>query len=301
VDTLTARTMAPLGASQDLFLRALQPVLAERFGVSLEIDNASGQDGAVAARRVKADPPDGRHVLVTTPATLTFYPQTGDVGFESADFDPLIGVGRYNFVVITGGSQPWADLHGALAHVRREGRPLRHAGTGQPDLLMVSAMARSAGVEVELLARNGPALLETVTSGEADVGLGTGTHQPLLADGRVRVVAQLHPRAKAGSGPTPQDFGVGATLDNFILISAPRGVAPDDRARLVTRLAEAVAAAPIQTLLTERLLMEPGLLQGEELAVAIEAQAETFASLRAQMAAPPLPRAGEVESAQPTG
>jgi tripartite-type tricarboxylate transporter receptor subunit TctC len=284
VDTLTARTMAPLGASQDLFLRALQPILAERFGVNLAINNASGQDGVVAARQVKADPPDGRHVLVTTPATLTFYPQTGDVGFESADFDPLIGVGRYNFVVITGGGQPWADLHGALAHVRREGRPLRHAGTGQPDLLMVAAMARSAGVEVELLPRNGPALLEAVTSGEADVGLGTGTHQPLLADGRVRVVAQLHPRAKAGGGPTPQDFGVRATLDNFILISAPRGLAPEVRARLVARLTKAVAAAPIQTLLTERLLMEPGLLQGEELAAAIASQRDAFATLRSWIA-----------------
>ena len=284
MDTLTARTMAPLGASQDLFLRALQPILAERFGVALEIDNASGQDGVVAARRVKADPPDGRHVLVTTPATLTFYPETGDVGFEMPDFDPLLGIGRYNFVVITGAGQPWADLHGALAHVQAQGRPLRHAGTGQPDLLMVSAMARSAGVEVELLARNGPALLEAVTSGEADVGLGTGTHQPLLADGRVRVVAQLHPRAKAGGGPTPQDFGVGATLDNFILISAPKGVAPDARARLVARLAEAVAAEPIQTLLTERLLMEPGLLQGEELAAAMAAQKQAFATLRSRIA-----------------
>ena len=283
MDTLTARTMAPLGASQDLFLRALQPILAERFGVALEVDNASGQDGVVAARRVKADPPDGRHVLVTTPATLTFYPQSGDAGFETTDFDPLIGVGRYNFVVITAAGQPWADLHGALAHVRAQGRPLRHAGTGQPDLLMVSAMARSAGVEVELLARNGPALLEAVTSGEADVGLGTGTHQPLLADGRVRVVAQLHPRAKAGGGPTPQDFGVGATLDNFILISAPKGVAPDARARLVALLAEAVAAAPIQTLLTERLLMEPGLLQGEELVAAMAAQKQAFATLRSRI------------------
>lgn len=290
MDALIARTMAPPGASQDLFLRALQPILAERFGLALEIDNASGQDGVVAARRVKTDPPDGRHLLVTTPATLTFYPQTGDAGFEAADFEPLLGIGRYNFVVITGAGQPWADLHGALAHVRAEGRPLRHAGTGQPDLLIVSAMARSAGVAVEFLPRNGPALLDAVTTGEADVGLGTGTHQPLLADGRIRVVAQLHPRAKVGGGPSPKDFGVGATLDNFILFSAPKGLASEVRARLVARLTDAAAAAPIQALLAERLLMESGLLQGEELAAAMEAQTEAFASLRAQL---PLRRAEE--------
>jgi hypothetical protein len=237
VDTLTARTMAPLGASQDLFLRALQPILAERFGVALEIDNASGQDGVVAARRVKADPPDGRHVLVTTPATLTFYPETGDVGFEMPDFDPLLGIGRYNFVVITGAGQPWADLHGALAHVQAQGRPLRHAGTGQPDLLMVSAMARSAGVEVELLARNGPALLEAVTERR-------GRRRPRHRHAPAAPRRRPRPRRGAAATRAPRrvaarprrTFGVGATLDNFILISAPKGSGPG-RARPPRRAA----------------------------------------------------------------
>ena len=286
MDEITARTMAPPGASQDLFLRALQPVLAERFGTTLTVDNAAGQDGIVAALRAKSDPPDGRHVLVTTPSTLTFYPQTGEAGFENTDFDPLLGIGRYNFVVITAAGQPWSDLREALAQVRGEERPLRYAGTGQPDLLMVAAMARSAEVEVEFLPRNGPALLEAVTSHEADVGLGTGTHQPLLADGQLRVVAQLHPRARAGAGPTPKDFGVDATLDNFILVSVPKGVPPETKATLVRRLAEAVAAPQVQRLLTERLLMEPGLLEGAELAAALAAQRRAFGLIREQMAAP---------------
>jgi tripartite-type tricarboxylate transporter receptor subunit TctC len=100
----------------------------------------------------------------------------------------------------------------------------------------------------------------------------------------VRVVAQLHPRAKAGGGPTPQEFRVTATLDNFILISAPKGLAPEVRRPLVAKLAEAVAAPAIQTLLTQRLLMEPGVLQGDELAAAMTAQKHAFAQLREQMA-----------------
>ena len=108
--TLTARTMAPLGASQDLFLRVLEPIFTQRFGTRLAVDNASGQDGIVAARRVKDDPPDGRHVLVTTASTLTFYPAAGDAGFDEPDFDPLLGIGRYRFVLITASGQPWSYL-----------------------------------------------------------------------------------------------------------------------------------------------------------------------------------------------
>jgi tripartite-type tricarboxylate transporter receptor subunit TctC len=281
---LTVRTMAPPGASQDLFLRVLQSVFQERFRTQLVIDNAAGRDGIVAALRAKADPPDGRHLLVTSASTMSFYPAAGQVGFDETDFEPLLGVGRYNFVLITGGRQPWSDLHEVLDGVRAQGRALRYAGTGQPDLLLVSAMAKKAGVAVEFLPLNGPALLDAVLTGKADIGLGTGTHQPLLEDGRVQVVARLHSRAEPGdqAAPGPRDFGVGATLDNFILVSAPRGLEPSARDRLLDRLIEAVGTPEVTTLLTKRLLMAPGLTHGAELEAALKAQKQAFALLRAE-------------------
>jgi tripartite-type tricarboxylate transporter receptor subunit TctC len=282
---IIARTMATPGASQDLFLRALQPIFADRFGTRLTVDNASGQDGVVAARRVKDDPPDGWHVLVTSASTMSFYPAAGGAGFETGDFDLLLGIGRYSFVLITASDQPWSDLGAAFDVVRAQARPLRHAGTGQPDLLLVSAMAQRAGLSVEFMQLNGPALLDAVLQKRADIGLGTGTHQPLLADGRVRVVAQLHPRAETGPGaaPTPQHCGVEAMLDNFILLSAPKGLSEGDRTRLVRQFTEAAATPEIATLLTQRLLMAPGLMEGDKLEATIAAQAKAFGALRAAM------------------
>lgn len=279
---ITARTMAPPGASQDLFLRALQPVFAERFGTRLTVDNLPGGDGVRAAQAARDDPPDGRHLLVTSASTMSFYPAAGGAGFTEADFDMLLGVGRYSFVLITAATQPWSDLREAFEGIRRQGRPLRYAGTGLPDTLLVRAMARSCGVSVDHIPLNGPALLEAVLKGDADIGLGTGTHQPLLAEGRVREVAQLHPRATTGAGapPTPQDFGVDAVLDNFILVSAPRGLAAAERGRLVDQWSAAVATPAAQALLTQRLLMAPGLLLGDDLAATIEMQKRAFAVLR---------------------
>jgi tripartite-type tricarboxylate transporter receptor subunit TctC len=281
---LTVRTMAPQGASQDLFLRALEPIFHERFKTRLIIDNASGQDGIRAARLAKDDPPDGRHLLVTSSSTLTFYPALGDAGFDAPDFEPLLGVGRYNFVVITAGTQPWSDLRQMFDDIRAQGRSVRYAGTGQPDLLLVEAMARRVGVSVEFLPLNGPALLDAVVKGEADLGLGTGTHQPLLEGGRVRVMARLHPRAEMGpdTAPMPKDFGIGAVLDNCILISAPDGLAPAEKARLVDQLSASVNTPEIDAVLTRRLLMSPGLLRGAELEAALERQRRDFVSLRVE-------------------
>jgi tripartite-type tricarboxylate transporter receptor subunit TctC len=149
-------------------------------------------------------------------------------------------------------------------------------------LLLVSAVARSSGLTVEFLPRNGPALLDAVLNGEVELGLGTGTHQPLLEDGRVRVVARLHSNAapRSDDTPSPKDFGIEATLDNFILISAPRGLTPGTRDRLVGELSDAAGAPEVTALLTKRLLMAPGLIHGGELHAALKAQGQAFAVLR---------------------
>ena len=48
---LTVRTMAPPGASQDLFLRVLQPIFQQRFGTRMLVDNLPGEDGVRATLR----------------------------------------------------------------------------------------------------------------------------------------------------------------------------------------------------------------------------------------------------------
>lgn len=48
---MTARTMAPPGASQDLFLRALQPVFAARFRTRLIVDNVPAETVCGPRRR----------------------------------------------------------------------------------------------------------------------------------------------------------------------------------------------------------------------------------------------------------
>ena len=283
IGALVMRTMAPPGASQDLLLRVLQGVYAARFGRPIAVVNAPGRDGVAAALLTLADPDDGDHLLVTTGSTLTYYPDSGPVGFTLDDFEPLLGVGRYNFVFITAAARPWRHMAALLDTIRREGRALRYVGSGEPDARLAAAIARRAGIAIEITHKNGPALLDTVLSGEADLGLGTGTHQMLLEAGQLRIMVQLHPRAdrSAGAPPMPRDLGVDAVLDNFVLISARRGIAAERRDRLIEELSAAFADAEIATLVSKRLLMTPGLMRGVELTEALASQRRSFEALRA--------------------
>jgi tripartite-type tricarboxylate transporter receptor subunit TctC len=284
---ITIRTMAPQGATQDQLLVHLKELLGRRFATELAIVNSPGRDGIEAAKSALGDPADGRHFLLTSAYALNYYPRYGEGGYRSEDFEPVAGIGGYNFVHVTAAANPWRDLHEALAAMRAEGRPLRFAGVGEVDLLMMKAMAKRAGVAVEFKQTGGPALLAAVLAREADVGVGTGTHEKLLREGAVRVLAELHPRARGGPGrpPTPKDFGADLVQDNFALLSTRRGAAPAAKAKSVEILLAALDEPSVTALIADRLLMVPGLLRGAALAAALAAQREAFVKLRAYVAA----------------
>ncbi|MGH7002531.1 MAG: tripartite tricarboxylate transporter substrate-binding protein [Alphaproteobacteria bacterium] len=280
--SITVRTMAPKGATQDLLLLHMREIMAAE-GADLIVVNSSGRDGIDAAALALRDPPDGRHFLMTSAYAVNYYPAFSDVGYRREDFAPVLGVGAYNFVHVTAAANPWCDLGEVLRAVRAEGRALRFAGVGEVDLLLMKALAARAGVGVEFKQTGGPPLLAAVLAREVDVGLGTGTHQPLLKEGKVRVMTQLHPRAVRGNGapPTPRDLGVDVVQENFAMLSIRRDADPAAAAESLAELARVLRAPSAEALIADRLLMVPGLLEGAALDAALAAQREVFVKLRA--------------------
>jgi len=278
---LTIRTMAAQGATQDTLLRTLQEIMAGR-SLHLSIINTPGQDGVKAALDSRKDPADGSFLLMTTAYTLTYYPQYGNAGYTIDDFEPVLGIGHYNLVVIAPASSPDSDLKQILARVRAERRTLRYAGIGEVDRLMMAAITKKAGVVLDFVAAGGgPALVAKVVNGEVDVGFGTGTHRPLLKEGKVKVVAQLHSRDSEPRLLKPLDFGVDADMDNFILISAPHGIPANRKAAIAAALIEATSDPRVQEVITNKLLMTPALLKDADLRAALKRQTRGFEVLRA--------------------
>jgi tripartite-type tricarboxylate transporter receptor subunit TctC len=154
---------------------------------------------------------------------------------------------------------------------------------GEVDFLMMKALAKTAGVAVEFKQTGGPALLAAVVAREADIGVGTGTHEPLLREGKVRVVAQLHARARRRPGelPTPGDFGLDLVQENFALLSTRRDADAKNQAESLAQVFAALREPDTSALIAERLLMVPGLLEGSALAAALAQQRDFFTRLRA--------------------
>lgn len=280
-EPITIRTMAPVGATQDQLLQRMRAIMAAE-GSTLAVVNSPGRDGIEAAKLALRDPADGRHFLMSSAYSVNYYPAYGDVGYRREDFAPVLGVGAYNFVHVTAAENPWRDLGAALAAIKAEGRALRFAGVGEVDLLVMQALAKPHGVAVEFKQTGGPPLLAAVLAREVDVGVGTGTHEPLLRQGKVRVLAQLHPRATRGNGaaPTPRDLGVDVVQDNFAMLWARRDADSDAIDVSVRRLVAVLNRPEIETMIRDGLLMVPGLLRGAALEKALAAQRDSFAALR---------------------
>ena len=280
-EPITIRTMAPLGATQDQLLQRMRAIMAGE-GSTLNVINSPGRDGIEAAKLSLRDPADGRHFLMSSAYSVNYYPAYGDVGYRREDFAPVLSVGAYNFVHVTAAENPWRDLGEALTAIKAEGRPIRFAGVGEVDLLAMQALAAKFGVQVQFKQTGGPPMLAAALSREVDVAVGTGTHEPLLREGKVRVLTQLHPRATRGPGapPMPRDLGVDVVQDNFAMLWTRRDADSSAVEASLKRLVAVIDRPEISTFIRDGLLMVPGLMRGAVLEKALAAQRESFKSLR---------------------
>lgn len=281
-EPITIRTMAPLGATQDQLLQRMRAIMAGE-GSTLNVINSPGRDGIEAAKLSLRDPADGRHFLMSSAYSVNYYPAYGDVGYRREDFAPVLSVGAYNFVHVTAAENPWRDIGEALTAIKAEGRPIRFAGVGEVDLLVMQALAAKYGVQVQFKQTGGPPMLAAALSREVDVAVGTGTHEPLLREGKVRVLTQLHPRATRGAGaaPIPRDLGVDVVQDNFAMLWTRRDADSSAIEASLKRLIAVIDRPEISTFIRDGLLMVPGLMRGAALEKALSAQRESFKSLRA--------------------
>src|SRR5690242_12996194 len=66
----------PAGGGTDLVVRAIQPIVNERLGHPLVIDNRPGASGAIGAELAALAAPDGYTLLAHTNGGMTIVPHT---------------------------------------------------------------------------------------------------------------------------------------------------------------------------------------------------------------------------------
>src|SRR5947208_315646 len=114
----------PPGGSTDVIARLVQPMLQQRLGASIIIDNRAGASGSVGTATVAKSPPDGNTWLIVfdnhaaNPFVLPNLP------FDTEkDLDPVLLIGTAPYVVSTQPQKPFKTLQDVIAAAKA--RPAR--------------------------------------------------------------------------------------------------------------------------------------------------------------------------------
>jgi len=124
----------PPGGTSDIMARALASRMSDSLGQTVIVENLGGTTGAIAARRVLRDKPDGHQIYVGSPNELILGPMsTTSPVFNSEDFRMVGKVGDLTLATITRGTLPVNSTEELIAYAKQRadaGTPLTYGSVG---------------------------------------------------------------------------------------------------------------------------------------------------------------------------
>jgi tripartite-type tricarboxylate transporter receptor subunit TctC len=181
----------PAGGSVDAISRMVQPILQQRLGVNVIIENKPGASGSTGSAIVAKAPPDGQNWLMVfdTHAVNPFLIPNMPFDTEK-DLDPVLLIGTAPHLICAHPSRPYKSLADVLADARARPDTITYGtiGTGSLGHLTMTLLSRRAGVKlVHVPYRGGGPLLTDTLGGHVDLSVAsTGLLGPHLATGVTR-------------------------------------------------------------------------------------------------------------------
>jgi tripartite-type tricarboxylate transporter receptor subunit TctC len=202
----------PPGGSVDPIARLLQPVLQERLGTNVIVENKTGASGSIGTAAVAGAEPDGRTWLFTfdnhvlNPFVLSKLPFDTEKDLEAVHL-----LGKAPYVMCTGAQKPYRTLADVVAASRDKPLTYGTPGAGSMGHLATVLLAKQAGAQLSHVPYKGggPAMQDAI-GGHIELFVGSmavtmpqiqaGTIRPLVQLGRQRTPALAHVPTAIESG-----------------------------------------------------------------------------------------------------
>ena len=265
--TITLVVGASPGGTTDTVARDIAPIMSERLGRTVVVENRAGAGGNLAAQHVARARPDGATLLVSfTSHTLNTILQRNLPYRPIEDFTPITLLVRLPAsVLVVRPNLPEQDLAAFLARARANPDHYSFAVGGLGSSLHMQTVlvrARLGQTGPEVTFRGTAPALTDLAGGNVDAMFAPiAVAMPLIEAGRIR------PIAVTGSRPQPRLPGVpllSSAIPDLPEVAAwfglfgPAGMAADT----VTALHEAAAAAVRQERFAARMALDGGEVSG---------------------------------------
>lgn len=243
------------GGSNDVMMRALQPILKED-GISIVIENVAGATGSIGLRRVASSPPDGYTLGMGTSSTLALIAQ-GKTPLKNENFVHLVRVSTDPLLLLVPGKTGPANLESFLDNMKKNpgtvsiGTP----GTFNINHIFATMTGRIAGVEFAHVAYTGGSkVVQDLSGGHLQAGvLKPSESIGQIQEGLVRPLGVFATERLAALPDVPTFKEKGHDVFPFgpvvqmAYVVAPAGLPKDVEQRLTSAFRKALADKRFKT------------------------------------------------------
>ncbi|MFF7399458.1 Bug family tripartite tricarboxylate transporter substrate binding protein [Achromobacter sp. NPDC008082] len=225
----------PPGGASDIAARIVAPVLAERLGQPIVIENKPGAGSTIGANLVAQAPADGYTLLMSNSAPLSIspalLPQGGYDAIRSFQHVAYLGAVPTAFVVHP--SVPVSDFAQLTAWIKAQDAPVQYGSGGLASVgqIVGELYAQQTGASLQHIPYKGSgAMRNDLLGGQIRFAVDAlPQNLPFLKSGQLRLLAvTTEQRVPQAPGiPAVGELGYpGLIAENFIGVSGPAGL-PD--------------------------------------------------------------------------
>src|SRR5437016_3022224 len=191
------------GGGTDVIARKLAPIMQQRLGQPVVIDNRPGGNARIGANLVAKAEPDGYTILLTTNGAFVIAPFIGGKPPYDAlrDFAPVTLVARSPVLAVAGPKIPVASIADLVAHAKRAPGKVTYAstGVGGPPHLAAEMLKQAAGFDMLMIPYSGTGDVNVaLLRGDVDIALGAiSAMTPTLQQKDVKALAVTSARRSA--------------------------------------------------------------------------------------------------------
>ena len=272
------------GGSTDALARLLAPLLGERLGQTVVIDNRAGAGGVLGVSTLAKAPADGYTLLFgssTTVAANAFLYASFPID-PLKDLVPLALAADAPFVIVVPGSSPSKSLRELVATAKASPGKLNYGFGTSSGLLCMELLKSAAGIDIAKVPYKASAqALTDLIGGQLDVVCEPlSTSAPNAKAGRLRILAGTGTQRSslAPELETVGEAGVkGMVFSAWVGFFAPAGVPRDISARLNRELMAILRDTAVQDKM-RALSWEPWPGDAEALAELLRAEIKSIAA-----------------------
>lgn len=283
------------GGGNDLTARAISSVAPDYLGTSLIVRIRPGAGSVTGLAEVARGRADGYTLALPGPHSLTIG-AFRDIPINLLeDFEPIVGVSDWPFMMLVPGDSPFDTFEDFLTFAQENPGEVTIGNTGAlaighlPALLLES----QAGVELTHVPFDGGGpLYQGLLTGSVDVGMGVPPWGvPAVQDGQLKLLAVAGDERmeELPDVPTFEELGYDISVNLMVTVMAPKGI-PEDRLEFLRSAFAELVQDPTYQRLINRLGDKVVFRDSEELRSALVAVAE-----KSQETADRLKAAGVVE------